>query len=54
VAIANVDTVYNRAIIDLSQNDYTLTIPEIDDRSHVIPFHDLWVVYSSYLQRQIH
>ena len=43
VAISNVDTVYARAVVDLSEHDVVLTIPEIDaERAHIFPFHDLY------------
>lgn len=42
VQIANVDTVYTRAVIDLSMHDLVLTIPEVEPvRGVVYPFHDL-------------
>lgn len=42
VQIANVDTVYTRAAIDLSTTDLILTIPEVEpERGVVFPFHDL-------------
>lgn len=36
----NVDTIYNRVIIDLSENDLELSIPAIDDRFWIYPFYD--------------
>jgi len=42
VVRSNIDTVYSRAIIDLSTHDIELSIPEISyNRTHVFPFHDL-------------
>ncbi|KAI6781893.1 uncharacterized protein J7T54_005103 [Emericellopsis cladophorae] len=43
VTRANIDTVYSRAVIDLSENDVLMTIPEIPDvRTHIFPFHDFY------------
>jgi len=36
----NVDTVYSRVVLDLSQNDVVLTIPEIPDRYWISPVCD--------------
>lgn len=36
----NVDTIYNRVIVDLSVNDLELRIPAIDDRFWIYPFYD--------------
>ena len=36
----NVDTVYSRAVLDLSSHDVVLTIPEITDRYWVYPIYD--------------
>lgn len=36
----NVNTVYSRAVLDLSTNDVVLTIPEITDRYWVYPIYD--------------
>lgn len=36
----NVDTVYSRAVLDLSTHDVALTIPEITDRYWVYPIYD--------------
>jgi len=33
----NVDTLYSRVIIDLSQNDLVLTVPNISDRFYIFP-----------------
>ncbi|KAF1989743.1 hypothetical protein K402DRAFT_410857 [Aulographum hederae CBS 113979] len=39
----NVDTLYSKIAIDLSQMDVVLTIPEVKDgRFYVFPFYDLW------------
>lgn len=40
----NVDTVYSRVIIDLSQNDLVLTVPSITDRFYIFPFYDVFVL----------
>ena len=40
----NVDTLYSRLAIDLSQNDVVLTVPKVEgDRYYVFPFYDLYV-----------
>ncbi|KAM0801129.1 hypothetical protein BDR22DRAFT_972437 [Usnea florida] len=36
----NVDTLYSRVIIDLSQRDLELTVPNITDRFWIYPFYD--------------
>ncbi|KAL8827426.1 MAG: hypothetical protein Q9191_003193 [Dirinaria sp. TL-2023a] len=36
----NVDTLYSRVIVDLSQNDLELNIPVINDRFWIFPFYD--------------
>ena len=36
----NVDTIYNRVVVDLSENDLELRIPAIDDRFWIYPFYD--------------
>lgn len=36
----NVDTIYNRVIVDLSEHDLELRIPAIDDRFWIYPFYD--------------
>ena len=36
----NVDTIYNRVIVDLSETDLELRIPPIDDRFWIYPFYD--------------
>ena len=42
VQISNVDTVYMRAVIDLSQHDIIFNVPEVEqERGIVLPFHDL-------------
>jgi hypothetical protein len=33
----NVDTLYSRVIIDLSQEDLVLTVPNITDRFYIFP-----------------
>ncbi|KAG4436389.1 hypothetical protein IFR05_008145 [Cadophora sp. M221] len=39
----NVDTLYSRAAIDLSQTDVVLSIPKVpEDRFYVVPFNDLY------------
>ena len=39
----NADTLYTRAVLDLSCEDVVLTIPEVpDDRFYVFPFSDVW------------
>lgn len=38
----NVDTLYSRVIIDLSQEDLVLTIPPISDRFWIFPFYDVF------------
>lgn len=43
VTRSNADTLYSLAAIDLSQNDISFTIPEVTDRGHLFPFHDLSV-----------
>ena len=39
----NVDTLYSRVIIDLSQGDLELTVPNITDRFWIYPFYDTYV-----------
>ena len=41
----NVDTLYSRVIIDLSQGDLELTIPNITDRFWIYPFYDTYVAH---------
>lgn len=36
----NVDTIYNRVIVDLSEHDLELRIPAIGDRFWIYPFYD--------------
>ena len=36
----NVDTIYNRVVVDLSEYDLELKIPPIDDRFWIYPFYD--------------
>lgn len=36
----NVDTIYDRAVIDLSQGDLEVTVPNITDRFSIFPFYD--------------
>ena len=36
----NVDTIYNRVVVDLSESDLELRIPVIDDRFWIYPFYD--------------
>jgi len=38
----NVDTLYSRVIIDLSQSDLVLTVPNITDRFWIFPFYDVY------------
>ncbi len=38
----NVDTLYSRVAVDLSQTDVVITVPPIDDgRFYIFPFYDL-------------
>lgn len=41
----NVDTLYSRVIIDLSQGDLELTVPNITDRFWIYPFYDTYVAH---------
>ena len=39
----NVDTLYSRIVIDLSQSDLVITVPNITDRYWIFPFYDAYV-----------
>ena len=36
----NVDTIYDRAVLDLSQGDLEILVPNITDRFWIFPFYD--------------
>ena len=40
----NEDTIYSRVIVDMSQGDLELTVPEITDRFSIYPFCDTYVL----------
>ena len=43
----NVDTLYSRVVVDLSQSDLVLTVPNITDRYWIYPFYDAYVSSAS-------
>jgi hypothetical protein len=39
----NVDTLYSEALVDLSEHDMIISVPEIDVRFIVVAYYDLYV-----------